>query len=62
MKRLSKNINAAAIFEDTPIFSPIDVVEMLSQIDILKGCRIGFHESMDGLIELIIDDIAYPIN
>lgn len=61
MKRLVRNINASSNFANNKImFSPADIVALLSDIEQLKGCEITVNENADGL-QLTIGDYMYEL-
>ena len=61
MKRLVRNINASSNFANNKImFSPTDIVALLSDLEHSKGCEITVHENADGL-QLTIGDYMYEL-
>ena len=61
MKRLVRNINASSNFANNKImFSPADIVALLSDIEQLKDCEITVNENADGL-QLTMGDYMYEL-
>ena len=62
MKRLVRNINASSHFANNKImFSPADIVALLSDIEQLKDYEITVNENADGL-QLTVGDYIYELS
>ena len=65
MKRLLKSITAGAgglHFQDKAVFTPTDLVSILSEIEELKKCCVGLKPSDDGILLLIVGNNEYEIS
>ncbi len=62
MKKLIKNIGEASNSIDKSVFTLIDIVNILSDIDELKDHRIGIKEHSDGTLLLYVGDTDYVIS
>lgn len=59
MKRLIKNVNTASYNHmNNRMFTPENVVDLLSQIEELKGCKITVNEDSNGL-SFTVGDYTY---
>lgn len=63
MKRLVKPITAGTglSFQDKAVFTPTDLVAILSEIDELKKCTVGLKPGDDGVLMLIVGNNEYEI-
>jgi len=63
MKKLLKSVTAGTglTFQDKQIFSPSDLVSVLSQIEELQKCSIGLKPDQDGALILIVGNNEYEL-
>jgi len=63
MKRLLKPITAGTglTFQDKVVFTPSDLITILSQIEELEKSNIGFKPGDNGVLVLIVGDNEYEI-
>jgi len=60
MKILAKSANAATTLQDERIFSPNNVVTLLSQIEELRSCRVNLKEQ-NGVLLLTVGNNEYSM-
>ena len=58
MKKLLKSVAAGTglTFQNKPIFSPSDIIEILGQIEELQKCNVGLAPDKDGNLLLLVGD------
>ena len=64
MKRLIKDSITAGMgttFQNKAVFTPTDLVSILSEIEELKKCNIGLKPGDDGILILIVGNSEYEI-
>lgn len=63
MKRVIRRVSASddARFAKSINFTPNEVVELLTQIQELKDCKIAHTEGRDGSVEFMIGNSVYHI-
>lgn len=63
MKRLKRNVSASSdIVNNEVMFTPDDIIELLSHIDELKNTNISLTETPDGILEFTIGNSAYQMS
>jgi len=63
MKRLLKTVSAGTglTFQDKTIFSPTDLINILSEIEELQKSNVGLKPGQDGTLILIVGDNEYEL-
>ena len=63
MKKLLKPVTAGTglTFQDKPVFTPTDLVKILSEIEELKKASIGLKPGDDGVLILIVGNNEYEV-
>ncbi|MDP4120786.1 MAG: hypothetical protein Q8876_07015 [Bacillota bacterium] len=65
MKKLIKNPNSLnkifATNKGNNVFTPANILELLSQIHELENCNIEMSEGLDGALQFTIDGSVYEI-
>lgn len=62
MKRLVRKVTASTnITDNSPMYTPSDILELLTQIKGLNGYEISLAQDIDGDLEYIVGDSTYKI-
>lgn len=65
MKKIVRSVNASSQVTSSPkckgvlIFTPEDMIGLLSQIPELQDLKMGFRESPDGSLQLTVGDTEF---
>ena len=65
MKKIIRSVNASSQVTSSQnskgvlIFTPEDIIELLSQIPELQDLKMGFRESPDGNLQLAVGDTEF---
>lgn len=62
MKILVKKVTASTNMTDnSPMYTPSDILELLTQIEGLSGYEISLAQDIDGDLQYIVGDSTYKI-